>query len=225
MSLQLSCNDTCQIWTWYFIRKPCLKFLKNAEDFIKEDNSFSKLHRATPWLLFTNTWSKMSYQQITDLTKSQSCKIWSWHCLNAIKFDRCLSSNAAKATVKFQSDMGCLTPSLTASKPHEIWRYNILVTLLLSELRWRTVTMCNSQLALYSDSLICIITLTGLNIFLRKHKNRFAFCTISQNWDGGGIWNSSQWKTRICLSFIVNSKVADDLATWGARSSATMVLT
>ena len=40
-----------------------------------------------------------------------------------------------------------------------------------------------------------------------------------------GTSNGSSWKTMTHMSGIVNTMVADDLGTQGARASATMVLT
>ena len=57
------------------------------------------------------------------------------------------------------------------------------------------------------------------------HKNILAFSQISQQCEGAGNSNPSQQKTRICLSCIRNTMVADDLVTQGARSSAAKVLT
>ena len=41
----------------------------------------------------------------------------------------------------------------------------------------------------------------------------FAFSIISQHWDDTGSWNSSRWKTRTHLSYIVTRKAGDGLVT------------
>ena len=56
-------------------------------------------------------------------------------------------------------------------------------------------------------------------------ENTFAFSTFSNHWDGTVSWNPSSWNTRICLSYKVNTMVADDLAPCVTRSSATIILT
>ena len=62
-------------------------------------------------------------------------------------------------------------------------------------------------------------------IYFRKHEIVIAFSINSQHWDGIGSWKPSSWKRRTCLFGVVNTMVVDDLATEGARASATMVLT
>ena len=64
-----------------------------------------------------------------------------------------------------------------------------------------------------------------LLMHFRQHENILAFLIIPEHWEGTDSWNQSTWKTRTHLSCIVNTMVADDLATAGARSSATIVLT
>ena len=60
--------------------------------------------------------------------------------------------------------------------------------------------------------------------YFRKYNNIFAFSMISQHWDGTGSLNPSLCETRNHLSYLVNTRVADDLVIQGARASATMVL-
>ena len=65
-------------------------------------------------------------------------------------------------------------------------------------------------------------------VFEIKKYNMFAFSLIPQHWacwDGGGAWNFSSWKTRTSRYFVVNTMVADDLATQGVRVLAAMILT
>ena len=50
-----------------------------------------------------------------------------------------------------------------------------------------------------------------------------AFSIIFQNWVGTVTWNRSSWKTRTCLSCIVNTIIANELAMQGARASAAIV--
>ena len=51
------------------------------------------------------------------------------------------------------------------------------------------------------------------------------FCVIPPHWNDTGSWIFSWSKTIIYLFYIVNIMGADDLATQGARASATMILT
>ena len=41
----------------------------------------------------------------------------------------------------------------------------------------------------------------------------FPFSVISRHWDGEGGWNSSSWKARNCLTYVVHTKAVDALAT------------
>ena len=52
-------------------------------------------------------------------------------------------------------------------------------------------------------------------ISFRKHKYKFTLSIIFQHWDGAGSWNPSSWKTKTSVSCIVNTTVADVLATQG----------
>ena len=51
------------------------------------------------------------------------------------------------------------------------------------------------------------------------------FLAFPQYLEGRGGWNHYTWKTRMYLSYVFKAMVVDDLATIGARSSASMVLT
>ena len=61
-------------------------------------------------------------------------------------------------------------------------------------------------------------------ISFTKHKIFFAFCIISQHWDGASSWNPSLWMTRTHPSCVVNTIAADGIATQGSRASAANVL-
>ena len=52
----------------------------------------------------------------------------------------------------------------------------------------------------------------------------FVFFAIYLHWDGIGGQNPSLVLIRTCLFYIANIMGADDLATPGARASATMIL-
>ena len=75
-------------------------------------------------------------------------------------------------------------------------------------------------------SLICVWT----NVWvknqdagdLRCHHTHYDII-VMQHWDGKGSWYLAFWKTTICLGYMFNTMVADDLVTWGTRASATMV--
>ena len=45
------------------------------------------------------------------------------------------------------------------------------------------------------------------------------------NWDDTGRWNSSVWKTRTLLPYIINTTAVDILAKQGAKASKELVLT
>ena len=62
-------------------------------------------------------------------------------------------------------------------------------------------------------------------IFGGNIKNTFAYFIIFQHWYGAGSANSSSWKTRTGLYYIVEIIAADDLATQGDSASAAMTLT
>ena len=55
--------------------------------------------------------------------------------------------------------------------------------------------------------------------------NIFTFCVIQPHWCDTVSWNPSSNKTRIYLLYTVSIMAADVLATQGARTSATMILT
>ena len=75
-------------------------------------------------------------------------------------------------------------------------------------------------------SLICVWT----NVWVKNQDAGDLKChhthydiIVMQHWDGKGSWYLSFWKTTICLGYMFNTMVADDLVTWGTRASATMV--
>ena len=78
---------------------------------------------------------------------------------------------------------------------------------------WSGTMLCHGK-----DLIIIVLD------FSEKKLNIFAFFITSWHSDGTGSWNLSSWKTRICLSSIVNTMTADGLATQGRRVSAAMVL-
>ena len=54
---------------------------------------------------------------------------------------------------------------------------------------------------------------------------RFAFPIICRHWDGEGSWHPFPIKDKdVVIVLLVNILTADDLATWGAKSSTDMVL-
>ena len=64
-----------------------------------------------------------------------------------------------------------------------------------------------------------------LDEFFRLNTNIFIFDVISPYWYDTGSWNHSSSKTRTFLFYIVNIMAADVLATKGAGTSATQILT
>ena len=74
-----------------------------------------------------------------DLVKIQGWKIYVSNYLINLKFDRQLSSNAAKAPVKFQINAIIQTTNLVVLRPHDILRY--LIDRLLKQCPCRHV--CN----------------------------------------------------------------------------------
>ena len=56
-------------------------------------------------------------------------------------------------------------------------------------------------------------------IVLRQHTDMFAFSVILCEWNGPGSLNSSSWKTRVHLSFMVNTMSTDDPVTQAAMVS------
>ena len=68
--------------------------------------------------------------------------------------------------------------------------------------------------------------LLGLPLQLeRQYLCPITFYVFPPHWHNTGSWNPSFCKTRKCLFYINNIMAADDLATQGARASATMLLT
>ena len=60
-----------------------------------------------------------------------------------------------------------------------------------------------------------------------SHKERYMyvwFSIIYQHLDDTDNWNSSSWRKRTSSCYTVNTIIADDLATPGARASSVMVL-
>ena len=62
-------------------------------------------------------------------------------------------------------------------------------------------------------------------MFYRRHKNVSIIYIILPHWHDNRSWNPFSYKTRTCLFYIVNITGDDVLATQGARTSATMILT
>ena len=62
-------------------------------------------------------------------------------------------------------------------------------------------------------------------IYFTKYKNVFIFSINSQQRNSTGHWKPSSWKARVCISYIINIMIVDDLATLGARALAAVVLT
>ena len=62
-------------------------------------------------------------------------------------------------------------------------------------------------------------------LMVSQHWNIFSSAISSQRWDGTGFENPFSWKTGTRLYYIVNTTAADNLATQGARLSATIALT
>ena len=58
-------------------------------------------------------------------------------------------------------------------------------------------------------------------LFFYNHKNLLAFCIIFQHWYGAGGWNPSPRRTKDMthLSYAVNTRATDDLATQGTNAS------
>ena len=61
--------------------------------------------------------------------------------------------------------------------------------------------------------------------FRRRNINMYLYFVIPPHWHAIDSWNSSSYKTRTYIFYIVNIMVANVLATQGARASATMILT
>ena len=61
--------------------------------------------------------------------------------------------------------------------------------------------------------------------FQKKYKHGFTIAVILPYLHNTGSWNPSSCKARTHLLYIVNIMVADGVATQGAMSSATMMLT
>ena len=62
-------------------------------------------------------------------------------------------------------------------------------------------------------------------ILLEKSLKGFAFSTISPRWDDVSNLNSTSWKIKFCLCYVLYTMVADDMANCYARPSTTDVMT
>ena len=62
-------------------------------------------------------------------------------------------------------------------------------------------------------------------IFQRKPKHIYTFYVIVPHWHNTHSWNPSSCKTNTYRFYIFNIMAADDLATQGARASATIIFT
>ena len=64
-----------------------------------------------------------------------------------------------------------------------------------------------------------------LSLYVLNWKMYIQFIKIPPNWHDTGSTNTSSWKTRTCLFYIISIMGADVRVTQGARASATRILT
>ena len=84
----------------------------------------------------------------------------------------------------------------------------------------RYFSLIEPRITQFNVAFICLPRLRWL--FLMEHLH---FIPFVSHWYSTGSWNPSSRKTRTCLLYIVSFMTVDDLATQGARASATMICT
>ena len=101
------------------------------------------------------------------------------------------------------------------------WGFFSRVQLTINQNRWQAITWTNANpghwriyAAIGGDEL----TLVVMYLFGEKYVYIYAFSIISQHWIGLSCWKHSLWKTRLCLSCIVNAMATDGLLTQGDRT-------